>query len=245
MTKKVKWKNLHLHLPRSNDEFTFSEVLGEIDQYHIEMVLSSLSKEDTVIDLGAHIGLFSLAVSEKVGRVISLEPNQKNAKIFRENMEANKIENIFLIEKAVSKKGGLRPFFINTEFPARHSLYLDPFFNWNGKLSKEGEIDTVSLEEIMQEYGIERVRVLKMDIEGAEYEVLLNAPKHVLKRIDLILLETHEPFENYSAEEITNHLKECGFECLEGEAHRFEFGDASLIGRNFLAVNRLILPQDL
>ncbi len=242
MTKKVKWKNLHLHLPRSNDEFTFREVLGDIDQYHIENILSSLDKEDIVIDLGAHIGLFSLAVSGGVKSVISLEPSRNNAKIFRENIESNKIDNIHLIEKAISKESCSRSFFDNTEFPARHSLYEDPFFNWNGKLALKREIETISLEDLFQEHNIDRVKLLKMDIEGAEYEVILNAPNKILKRIDLLLIETHEPFQDHSADQISDHLRKNGFECFEGEAHSFEFGDASLLGRNFLAVNRLTFP---
>ncbi len=105
-----KWKNLEFLLPREHDLSTFEEVLGVVDSYCLKIFLPLLSKEDVILDLGAHIGFFSLAVAPYVKSVISIEPEEENYRYLCKNIEKNNLSNIQTIPKALAKEEGTKTF---------------------------------------------------------------------------------------------------------------------------------------
>lgn len=100
------WNGLKFSLPRQNDAFTFKEVLGEFNQYCFDEWLHLIKADDIVIDLGAHIGLFSLAVCRKVAQVFALEPDEENFHYLVDNIQQNNITNITPIKKAIAMETG-------------------------------------------------------------------------------------------------------------------------------------------
>ena len=137
------------------------------------------------IDLGAHIGVFSIfSVFKKNATVYAYEPFPDNFDLLLENIKLNKMENkIFPFNLAVSDLKNCR-LYIAEENTGGHSIII--------KSKKSIVVNSVSLEDIFYRNRIYRCDLLKLDIEGSEYSVLYNAPNEILKKIDKIYLECHD-----------------------------------------------------
>jgi FkbM family methyltransferase len=136
----------------------------------------------TIVDVGAHIGVFSVFASRK-GKVYSLEPVKENFELLLENIELNNLQKkIVPFNLAVSKKSGKRRIFLAENNTGGHSFY------GNGKCI---EVNSVSLENFFDQNKIRECDLLKLDIEGTEYEVLYFLPDRILARIKRISMECH------------------------------------------------------
>jgi FkbM family methyltransferase len=74
------------------------------------------------------------------------------------------------------------------------------------------KVPGVSLHDAFQLIGIARCNLLKIDCEGCEFDILLNADKAILQRIDHISLEYHDGFTRFSHMDLVKHLKYNGFQ---------------------------------
>lgn len=143
-----------------------------------------ISENDIIIDIGAHIGLFTLYVSQycKKGKIFSFEPVEENYELLLENIQLNKIENVVAIKKAVSGGEKSIKIYLN-EDQAAHSTYShrDSFI----------ETESISLKEIIDHNSIQKCNFLKIDCEGAEYDILESVPDEYFKIIMKIGMEYH------------------------------------------------------
>lgn len=160
---------------------------------------------DTVLDLGAHIGLFTVFMSRLVGprgRVLSFEPTPYTCEVLRETIRLNLCEsNVEVHQKAVAKKTGCVTFYewyhdtgeaalnANSLVRTRESSRAeDPRYNG---LRSESEIsvETVSIDELISPG--ETVRLLKIDVEGAEVDVLRGAGRTFVSSQPAVNLALH------------------------------------------------------
>ena len=134
-----------------------------INEYDVDSF--KINQNDNVIDVGAHIGLFSLLVSQfcKTGKIFSFEPIRDNFDLFVSNLELNHIQNVFPFNVGVSKNSGGLNLFLNDDQSA-HSIFP------NG--SKSIAVDSISLQKIFDEKKISACKLLKLDCEGAEYDII-------------------------------------------------------------------------
>jgi len=123
---------------------------------------------DTVLDIGANIGYYTLLFAKLVGergRVFAFEPEPENFKLLKKNVALSGYHNVVLIPKAAS----------NTTGTAR--LYLSDVNKGDHRLSNSGErresiaISTVQLDDELGNYD-RPVRLIKMDIQGHEAAAL-------------------------------------------------------------------------
>lgn len=127
---------------------------------------------DTVIDVGACTGDMTYYYSWKVGnngRVIALEPSP--AEMRHIDVVTRRLKNVSLIQKALYKSTGTENLYLSTD-PSHNSLYSD--FEWNVEHSVPMEdipIDTISLDDLTK--NLDKVDLIAMNIEGAEYDALL------------------------------------------------------------------------
>lgn len=142
---------------------------------------------DVVIDIGAHIGAFSVWAARQAtsGQVYAFEPNPENYGLLEENKQLNALTNLQTFELAVSDKVGEAVLFNSDHMSLSHSFFEA------GNQNKT-VVHTTSLAEILQTNDIDRVNYLKIDAEGAEYLILLNTPSKVLSRVDKIFIEYHD-----------------------------------------------------
>ncbi len=147
------------------------EYLPEFELYNF--------KGGTVIDAGAHVGLFSLVASNFADKVISIEAHPVNYKLLEINIIKNNVKNVIPLNRAlVGVKRSVR--ICEGNHSGGHSILH----------SGEGyTVKPITLEEIVKEYG--KVDLLKIDIEGAEFEIFENSDIEILRRIDKIVGEIH------------------------------------------------------
>lgn len=164
-------------------------------------------ENDTVLDVGAHIGSFALTVAPLVrrGAVHAIEPGSESFAILQANIDANGFAQAQAHRLALSaERGTVR-------------LYHAPA-SWGHTIvgphpmapPTYEEVPTDTLEGFLESNGIRSVDYLKMNIEGAEYAVLLGAPTNVLRSIRCMLVELH-PAEDVLSDELLHRLDACGF----------------------------------
>lgn len=165
---------------------------------------------DVIIDMGAHIGTFSLLASSKVGngKVYSIEASQETFNLLRINVALNKCSNISVHHLAMADKDG------------ECTLYHDTVEgNWGHstvkKLSEINEtVKSCALSTFMEMNQIDRCDFMKLNIEGAEFPVLLNTPSIVLQRFGTILVLYHcDLWADNTDVDMISHLESSGFDC--------------------------------
>ena len=164
----------------------------------------TIEKGDTVLDLGANIGGFSVIASVyKPEKIICVEADPETFNVLKKNLELNNVK-AELINKAVWSEDNV---WIPFRIMRNHS-------NSSTILERKGEnyfvieVPTISLKRLVKDYG--PIDFLKCDIEGAEFEVFLNTPKKYLKKIDKIVLEYHNWSEKYSHRDLIELFEKLG-----------------------------------
>ena len=136
-----------------------------------------------VVDVGAFVGDSAIYFALKgAKRVIAIEPHPGAYAEMLENIRLNNLEGVIVPLNAglAGKPGRIRVGGVSEEETGQ--VYHRP--------SEVGEVDAITLGEIVEKYGIGEGAVLKMDCEGCEYDVILNDYEHV-RLFDEILFEYH------------------------------------------------------
>ena len=141
-----------------------------------------------VIDIGAHIGAFTVyaATIAKRGTVYSYEPHPRNFELLKENVKINNLKNVRIFNLgALGERKKVRLY--KSEIgDSCHSIY-----NYN-KSKSSIVINCISLKDIFEDNNIKFCDFLKMDCEGVEYDVLFNTPKKYFDKIGMIAMEYHD-----------------------------------------------------
>ena len=174
--------NLKMKLRKNSTDFHAFTNVWILDEYNIHKL--QIQENDTVIDIGAHIGLFSICASQfcTKGRILSFEPIKKNYDLLLYNIGLNEIKNAKLFPKAVSDKLGMVKVFLSLD-SAAHSLFI--------KGKEYVEVESTSLKEILDSNEIKNCNLLKLDCEGSEYIILNSLTDEYFDRIQKIVMEYH------------------------------------------------------
>jgi FkbM family methyltransferase len=166
-----------------------SYVLGRPSDKKIVEVIK-LNEGDVVLDLGAHIGWYTLMMSRMVGdkgTVVSVEPNPINYAILCRNIKDNRLENVSAYQVALSDKNGYAEMSMSKN-PTAHSLaYSTP------NQTKTEKVKTMRLDTLMKQLDIGNIDFAKIDVEGAELKVLEGAPNTLKFGPDLIIESDNNP----------------------------------------------------
>lgn len=163
-----------------------------VDIYHDQIyrpLLPLLKEHTTALDIGGNIGLVSMYLSHYFEKVITLEPSSEHFDAFNRNLQINNITNVTPINKALYIKNGKFPFGGPIKNKTMRSLHMA---TWpEGK--QEEVVDAITLDTLFEEQKIDHVDLLKLDIEGSEFEVLAHSSfKKVAPKIDVIIGEFHK-----------------------------------------------------
>jgi len=157
-------------------------------------------RDGIIIDAGAHVGLFSMMASLFAKKVIAIEPHPRNFILLRANIKRNNIRNVIALNRALWPTRGQYELF---EGNSSDKNTLLP----NGYNTYAYKINTITLSDLIKEYG--EIDLLKMDIEGAEFPVIMHAKNEELRCIKAIVGELHFRYGN--VKRILSRLKEAGF----------------------------------
>jgi len=127
----------------------------------------------TFIDVGGNRGDFSLLAARAVGptrRVVTVEPAPENCECLRKMIETNQLTNMQVVQAALWDEDGEGELHLATK-TGWHSLTPRPGLPEVGTVA----VRLVKLDHLVEELGIDRVDAIKIDVEGAEIQVLLGA----------------------------------------------------------------------
>ena len=155
-----------------------------------------------VIDVGAHVGYYSLLAARQVGpsgKVYSFEPEPSNHQLLLENIKGNGYRNIVAVRKAVSSHSGSTTLFLTALDNGRHSAY-------HHGLPERGSlaVETTTVDAFLDSEGWPKVDLVKVDVEGAEQDVLEGMGRLLQKSTALTLIIEFSP----------NLLQDAGIEPL-------------------------------
>ena len=163
-----------------------------------------VAENDIVFDIGFNYGFFTLdALTYKPKKVIGFEPNPKLVKLFNEL----DIDSVELHQVAVSDMVGSTIFYENNFF-GKSSIHSDINSDTS---SNSYQVNICSFNDMAEQYDV--IDYLKVDCEGAEYEIFESIPKEFLtNRIRKIALEFHHNINDIKVVNLISKIKECGFE---------------------------------
>ena len=130
-----------------------------------------LKSGDVFYDIGANVGFFSIIAAKLVGdtgKVYAFEPGEENAKSIRHNAQLNSFSQIEVIEKAVSHTSGEGQLLL-AEYSGGHALATA---DAPPDLAGEVTVDLVSIDDLIAQKKIKPPNFVKVDVEGAELDVL-------------------------------------------------------------------------
>lgn len=177
-----------------------------------------VEKGDTVIDIGAHIGVFSVYAAElsQTGKVYAFEPFTENYKALENHKAINKKDNLLIFNTGISNKDGAQTLHLSADNnTGGHSLHL------KNDSTRTVEIQTTTLSGFCEREKINKIDFLKLDCEGAEFEILKSS-EPVLKIVNKIVMECH-PYGNETVDGVVKILENNGF-AVKRESDNFPNG---------------------
>jgi FkbM family methyltransferase len=214
----------------------YSKVTNKMENFSIHDMYLSMSEHEedilekfsptggnTFVDIGAAFGFYTIVGSGKVGRtgkVISIEPHPDIFDMLNRNIKFNQLTNVVTLNYAVSSKA------TKVKLYSSYSILPERDRKDNKKFV---EVDANTLDNLLHQNGInaEDVNWVKIDVEGAEIEVLRGATDVLSKGKDIALLIEVHGHENY--EPLLKLLDSYDF-VIEFEKN-YEWGDKHIIAR--------------
>ncbi len=192
-----------IHLRRKTSDFrTARSIFSDHSYLHPPI---EIPETGTVIDVGGHIGCFTLFAGGKAGkgRVLVFEPEPANFQLLQKNVQINRLDQVELFPLAVTAEAGEREMF----YPKKRTS------TGGSSLFREGpesfRVDCTTLPDIFEKQKLEKIDLLKLDCEGAEVEILQTVSDELLHRIRQIVMEIHVPDR---MEPVFGRLLQSGFE---------------------------------
>lgn len=172
-----------------------------------------LNEGDVFLDVGAHVGRYTLALAKLVknrGKVIAIEPHPKNYELLVKNIRKNRFTNIIALNIAAWNKRDEIELFIGNKSGV-HSLKHD-LQVWHGFSTKRSSVTVLAkpLDEILMEIGL-RPNWIKIDVEGAEIEVIKGLEKTLKNNHPKIMIESWAP----NKEKLIKLLKNFGYNVIK------------------------------
>ena len=182
-------------------------LLGTAEPHLQKIIKEYVGSGDIVYDIGANIGYMSLSLAKLVGasgRVIAFEPVPRNIASFRENIQVNRLANVQLLEFAASDKRG-EAVIRFAENLAMASL----IWHRNDPSATEVTVKTVSIDELVESGDLSNPSFIKIDVEGAEGNVLLGMRRALAAARPVLFVECSDA----GRETAWNLLTGLGYQC--------------------------------
>jgi FkbM family methyltransferase len=181
----------------------------------------AMPSDAVIVDLGASVGVFSVyaAATSRNSRIYAYEPMPDSYRLAQENVRINGQEQaIRCFNHAVGGEAGARDLYVaGTDF--FFPTLLGPDDTGGNAQAEHISVHCTTLAEIIEANGLDRIDMLKMDIEGAEYEFLYGAPARCFERIGEIRMEYHDlDGERRNVDSLKRFLEERGFQVTHEQA---------------------------
>jgi FkbM family methyltransferase len=209
-TVELRLDGINLIIPR---RFIDHYVFHKYEPVSRKLFLDSIRPGMTVVDAGAHIGYYAVLAAKKVGHtgmIHAIEPCDETATILKKNVEINQLDNVKVHVKAAGRIRESRMFQI-TGSSDSHGFYIHP----NTPTLRTINVEQVPLDEIVSG----PLGVVKIDVEGAEIEVLDGMQRILQGNPQLTIFAEWFPAGMRSAGrdplELPEYIRHCGFSSIQ------------------------------
>ena len=218
------------------DEHYVREVIGE-QAYNPAGF--EIGPTDVVIDVGGNIGAFAVLAGRRAteGRVISVEPVESNFELLCKNLRRNRLDHVLPLKAAIVGRAIEEVnVFLSPAGSGSHSTLAE----LAGTACQTEQVPAFRLEDLFQRYNLERCDFLKLDCEGAEFEILDELPPHLAERICRIALEYHVMPSQKKHEQADRLI-----ECLEKHGFHVEsYTDVIATNYGMILARRTAVPRE-
>lgn len=162
----------------------------------------------TVVDVGAGIGDFPIYVGHNhpSTRVYAFEPFPESFALLQQNLQLNRITNVQAFPEAIGAESGTLSLDLSSGEPLQFSTGSAT------QPEKTLSVPCLSLADAFQRLALDRCDLLKLDCEGAEYDILFSTSDATLHQIGQIVMEYHEGVTKYGARDLVQYLTGKGFQ---------------------------------
>jgi FkbM family methyltransferase len=160
----------------------------------------SLASDSVVVDIGANVGDFAIQAARLCpdGRVIAVEPACSAGGMIEQQARLNGVSNVGWIRAAIGA----------SDSPTASRRPGNPYARSDADL----QCPTMTLDRLAAEHHLDRIDLLKLDCEGAEWEILPSS-EHLLPKVRQICMEYHSEGD-WTGEKLAEWLKTLGFEVI-------------------------------
>lgn len=190
-----------------------SMLLGTYESHVVAAMRQYVRPGQTVYDIGTHVGYMSTVLAKLVGptgRVVAFKPDPTNRQALAQNIVENALNQVTIVPAAVSDRSG-----------EAHFAHFETY-SLVGHLAQEHEpgdaelllVSTVTLDAYVYENNHPAPTFIKLDVEGAEIQVLAGARRLLMEARPIIVVEMRARFK----QELADLLEEVGYrlEVLQG-----------------------------
>ena len=200
-----------------NDEGLYSSE-NFYKQYYFDFLEKQILKGDNVVDIGAKIGVYSLALSKFVGNtgtVFSFEPTPESFKILQKNKQINSLEHMVIEQKAVTDKTSIE-FLELCEFSGNNRI--------NNNCMNKIPVECVSLDDYFLNFN-KKISFIKIDVEGFEPKIFSGMKQLLVNNPHIQILFEYNPkllkFYGFDSKIFLEHLTNNGFKLYDMEFNYF------------------------
>jgi len=225
------WNNKKVHYRTSSSDMTLIYEILLKSYYKREYYFSEEIKPKVIFDIGGNIGITSIYLASIFPDAIiyTFEPLKENFKILQRN--TSQFENIKVFNVGLGAKNGSFKVYLsdNNENYGGVSFYSEVEGNLSEPFTK---CEVKNVNDIIEELGISSVDLIKIDTEGAEYDILTSLKREILKKTSWITGELHGNRDF----ELLNYLNSLGFSIslnknIDNRLFMFNAGKPEIISR--------------
>ena len=205
----------------SENEGCVQDMVGA-DINHEKKFLDELTKfaslNSTFVDIGAHVGYYSIRLSKYFEKVIAIEPSKYNCKALKVNSILNDIDNITILNIALGEKEELKEFYERGSVSVVKSILQDYEVGIDNKTIKDSlRIEICNTDKILK-LNVSPISncIVKIDTEGMELDILKGGKEFFRNHQTILLIEHHEDKIKGVKDKIIFYMKRLGyFEILQ------------------------------
>lgn len=189
---------------------------------YFDFYLDLIKKTNIVFDIGANIGWYSLSAAKqnKKTKVYAFEPIKETFDYLIKNIRFNQLKNIIPNNIGLSNKNSTASFFIN---PVHFGSASEKKITENN--TKRIKVDLKKLDDYCQKNKINKIDLVKCDVEGAELFVLKGGIKVIKNLKPIILIEMLRKWSkkyNYHPNDIIELMKSLNYLCFTLEGRKLK-----------------------
>lgn len=166
-------------------------LLGSYELDSLELILDKIGPNDVVYDLGANAGYYAMAMAQKTKqKIYAFEPMPVNIERLKKHLNVNSVGNVEIKAMAISDHSGEIEFSNVASLVGNTYVQSSPHFE---ETSNTFKVPTNSIDNLV--FGNEKLKppnIIKIDVEGAEFDVLKGAERTIKEFRPILLLATHD-----------------------------------------------------